>query len=106
MFVHFVTNTAISFSHPDWVFGFDDDPGMASATREPVLDMAVQDKVTLIGYRLAFPGIGNVAKSCQSPWILDGNSTRLASTAHGSSCRLVREQPGRGRRPNMRYRCS
>jgi glyoxylase-like metal-dependent hydrolase (beta-lactamase superfamily II) len=57
-----VTNTAISFSHPDWVFGFDADPGMASETRKRVLDMAVQDKLTLIGYHFAFPGIGNVAK--------------------------------------------
>jgi len=57
-----VTNTAISFSHPDWVFGFDADPGMASETRKRVLDMAAQDKLTLIGYHFAFPGIGNVAK--------------------------------------------
>ena len=57
-----VTNTAISFSHPDWVFNFDADPGMASETRKRVLDMAVQDKLTLIGYHFAFPGIGNVAK--------------------------------------------
>jgi glyoxylase-like metal-dependent hydrolase (beta-lactamase superfamily II) len=57
-----VTNTAISFSHPDWVFGFDADPGMASETRKRVLDMAVQDKLTLIGYHFAFPGIGNVNK--------------------------------------------
>jgi glyoxylase-like metal-dependent hydrolase (beta-lactamase superfamily II) len=57
-----VTNTAISFGHPDWVFGFDADPGMASETRKRVLDMAVQDKLTLVGYHFAFPGIGNVAK--------------------------------------------
>jgi glyoxylase-like metal-dependent hydrolase (beta-lactamase superfamily II) len=57
-----VTNTAISFGHPDWVFGFDADPVMASETRKRVLDMAIQDKLTLIGYHFAFPGIGNVAK--------------------------------------------
>jgi glyoxylase-like metal-dependent hydrolase (beta-lactamase superfamily II) len=57
-----VTNTAISFSHPEWVFGFDADPGMASETRKRVLDMAAQDKLTVIGYHFAFPGIGNVAK--------------------------------------------
>jgi hypothetical protein len=34
---------------------------MASKTRRRVLDMAVQDKLTLIGYHFAFPGIGNVA---------------------------------------------
>jgi glyoxylase-like metal-dependent hydrolase (beta-lactamase superfamily II) len=57
-----VTNTAISFHHPDWIFSFDADAGMASKTRRRVLDMAVQDKLTLIGYHFAFPGIGNVAK--------------------------------------------
>jgi glyoxylase-like metal-dependent hydrolase (beta-lactamase superfamily II) len=57
-----VTNTAISFGHPEWVFGFDADPGTASETRKRVLDMAAQDKITLIGYHFAFPGIGNVAK--------------------------------------------
>jgi glyoxylase-like metal-dependent hydrolase (beta-lactamase superfamily II) len=58
----FVTNTAISFSHPEWVFGFDADPGTASDTRKRALDMAAHDKLTLIGYHFAFPGIGNVAK--------------------------------------------
>ena len=57
-----VTNTAISFNHPDWAFNFDVNPRMASETRKRVLDMAVQDKLTLIGYHFAFPGIGNVAK--------------------------------------------
>jgi glyoxylase-like metal-dependent hydrolase (beta-lactamase superfamily II) len=57
-----VTSTAISFNHPDWIFSFDADPGMASETRRRVLDRAVQDKLTLIGYHFAFPGIGNVAK--------------------------------------------
>ena len=57
-----VTNTAISFNHPDWIFSFDADAGMASKTRRRVLDMAVQDKLMLIGYHFAFPGIGNVAK--------------------------------------------
>ena len=37
-----VTNTAISFNHPD--LNFDTDPGMAFDTRKRVLDMAVQDK--------------------------------------------------------------
>ena len=61
-----VTNTAISFNHPDWVFNFDTDSGMASETRKRVLDMAVQDKLTLIGYHFAFPGIGNVAREGDS----------------------------------------
>ena len=68
-----VTNTAISFNHPDWAFNFDVNPGMASETRKRVLDMAVQDKLTLIGYHFAFPGIGNVAK--------EGNSYRFVPAA-------------------------
>jgi glyoxylase-like metal-dependent hydrolase (beta-lactamase superfamily II) len=69
----FVTHPAISFNHPDWAFNFDVDPGMASETRKRVLDMAVQDKLTLIGYHFAFPGIGNVAK--------EGDSYRFVPTA-------------------------
>jgi glyoxylase-like metal-dependent hydrolase (beta-lactamase superfamily II) len=58
----FVANTAISFSHPDRVFGFDADPGTAPETRKRVLDMAAQDKLTLISYHFAVAGVGDVAK--------------------------------------------
>jgi glyoxylase-like metal-dependent hydrolase (beta-lactamase superfamily II) len=58
----FVTNPAISLQHPDWTFNFDADPALAFQTRKRVLDMAAQDKLLLIGYHFAFPGIGNVAR--------------------------------------------
>ena len=48
---------------------------MASETRKRVLDMAVQDKLTLIGYHFAFPGIGNVAK--------EGDCLSLRASRHG-----------------------
>jgi glyoxylase-like metal-dependent hydrolase (beta-lactamase superfamily II) len=57
-----VTHPAISLQYPNWVFNFDADPAIASDTRKRVLDMAAQDKLMLIGYHFAFPGIGNVAK--------------------------------------------
>jgi hypothetical protein len=44
------------------VFSLDADPGIASDARKRVLDMATQDKLTLIGYHFGFPGIGNVAE--------------------------------------------
>ena len=58
----FVTNPAISLQHPDWTFNFDADPALAYETRKRVLDMASQDKLLVIGYHFAFPGIGNVAR--------------------------------------------
>lgn len=57
-----VSSTAISFKNPTWEFAFDADPKMAVATRVKMLDMAVKDNLTLIGYHFAFPGIGNVLK--------------------------------------------
>jgi glyoxylase-like metal-dependent hydrolase (beta-lactamase superfamily II) len=58
----FATHSAISFKHPDWDFGFDSDPPTASATRVKMLDMAAAERMTLITYHFAFPGIGYVAK--------------------------------------------
>ena len=43
-----VSHTGISFAHPDWAFGFDADPAVASVTRKRVLDMAVAEKLKLI----------------------------------------------------------
>jgi glyoxylase-like metal-dependent hydrolase (beta-lactamase superfamily II) len=57
-----VTHPAISLQHPEWILNFDVDPVMALETRKRFLDMAVRDKLTLIGYHFDFPGIGNVAK--------------------------------------------
>jgi glyoxylase-like metal-dependent hydrolase (beta-lactamase superfamily II) len=58
----FVTDPSISLQHPNWAFNFDADPATASETRKRVLDMAVQNKLMVVGYHFPFPGIGNVAK--------------------------------------------
>ena len=50
-----VTHPAISLQHPEWILNFDTDPVMALETRKRFLDMAVQDKLTLIGYHFDFP---------------------------------------------------
>ena len=57
-----VNHTAISIRNPSWELSFDADPKTAAATRMRLLDMAVKDNLTLIGYHFAFPGIGNVAR--------------------------------------------
>jgi glyoxylase-like metal-dependent hydrolase (beta-lactamase superfamily II) len=58
-----VSNSVISLEKPAWAFSFDGDPKLAAATRVRTLDMAVADKLTLIAYHFAFPGIGNVARN-------------------------------------------
>lgn len=49
-----------SFAKPDWAFGFDGDPEMASKARRDVLGMLAADKIPMIGYHMPFPGVGFV----------------------------------------------
>jgi glyoxylase-like metal-dependent hydrolase (beta-lactamase superfamily II) len=51
-------NPAVYFAHPEWHFGFDADKDQAVATRKAMLDRAATDKVKLIGYHWAYPGVG------------------------------------------------
>src|ERR1700746_994812 len=57
-----VVNSAVSFLHPEWRFGFDIDVPLATKTRMAFLDRAATDK-TLVGrYHLPFPGFGHVVR--------------------------------------------
>jgi len=67
-------HAVIALARPDWPFGFDADPALASATRRRTLDMAATDKVQVLGYHFPFPGLGHVEARGQgfgfvpSPW--------------------------------------
>jgi glyoxylase-like metal-dependent hydrolase (beta-lactamase superfamily II) len=50
----------LALMHPDWPFGFDADPAMATATRHHVLDMAASERLQVLGYHFPFPGLGHV----------------------------------------------
>jgi glyoxylase-like metal-dependent hydrolase (beta-lactamase superfamily II) len=53
-----VVNSAVSFLHPEWPFGFDMDEPLATKTRMAFLDRAAADKTLVGSYHLPFPGFG------------------------------------------------
>lgn len=53
-----VANRAVSFEHPEWIYGYDLDGEQGIATRRTLLDRAVADRVKLSSYHLPFPGLG------------------------------------------------
>lgn len=55
-----IVNQPISFMHPEWPSGSDQDPVMGAQTRAQLLDRLAGDKVGLIGYHLPHPGSGRV----------------------------------------------
>src|SRR5271168_1804512 len=57
-----VVNSAVSFLHPEWPFGFDIDVPLATETRMAFLDRAAADKTLVGSYHLPFPGFGRVAR--------------------------------------------
>ena len=57
-----VVNSAVSFLHPEWPFGFDIDVPLATRTRMAFLDRAAADKTLVGGYHLPFPGFGHVVR--------------------------------------------
>jgi glyoxylase-like metal-dependent hydrolase (beta-lactamase superfamily II) len=57
-----VVNSAISFLHPEWHFGFDMDEPLATKTRMAFLDRAAADKTLVGSYHLPFPGFGHVVR--------------------------------------------
>ena len=58
-----VHNAALQFAEPDRAIAFDTDQAMAVATRKKVLDMVTNDRLTIAGAHLPFPGLGHVAKA-------------------------------------------
>src|SRR5271170_5884886 len=57
-----VVNSAVSFQHPEWPFGFDIDAPRATKTRMAFLDRAAADKTLVGSYHLPFPGFGHVVR--------------------------------------------
>ena len=55
-----LTHAIVSFQHPEWRWGSDADPDVAIATRRRLLDMLAREKTALLGYHLAYPGVGRV----------------------------------------------
>lgn len=53
-----VGNHHISFMHPDWVGGMDQDRQKAAKTRAAQLNRLADEKMTFIGYHFPYPGIG------------------------------------------------
>jgi hypothetical protein len=52
------TNDVIFFEHPSWHFGFDTDEETALRSRQMLLDRAASEKLRMLGYHWAYPGIG------------------------------------------------
>lgn len=52
----------LQFAHPDYQILFDADRAQAMKTRKALLDMAVADRIRIVGAHIAFPAIGFVEK--------------------------------------------
>lgn len=57
-----VTHAKISFAHPDWLSGSDQNPERAIETRKALLDRLAADDMAIIGYHLPDPGEGRVER--------------------------------------------
>jgi glyoxylase-like metal-dependent hydrolase (beta-lactamase superfamily II) len=57
-----VVNSAVSFLHPEWPFGFDLDVPLATKARMAFLDRAAADRTLVGSYHLPFPGFGHVVR--------------------------------------------
>jgi glyoxylase-like metal-dependent hydrolase (beta-lactamase superfamily II) len=57
-----VVDSAVSFLHPEWPFGFDLDVPQGTKTRMAFLDRAAADKTLVGSYHLPFPGFGHVLR--------------------------------------------
>ncbi|KGF70272.1 metallo-beta-lactamase [Hoeflea sp. BAL378] len=57
-----ITHFAVSFAHPSWPSGSDQDPGKGVETRLRLLDRLAADKAALTAYHLPAPGEGRVER--------------------------------------------
>lgn len=57
-----ITHFAVSFMHPAWPSGSDQDPEMGIATRAKLLDRLATEKALLTAYHLPEPGKGRVER--------------------------------------------
>jgi glyoxylase-like metal-dependent hydrolase (beta-lactamase superfamily II) len=59
-----VTNHyVVSLQAPEWYGDFDDDKEVAVATRKRILDMAVAEKLWVVGFHMPFPSVGFVEEN-------------------------------------------
>ena len=51
-----------NFAHPEWYNSFDMDGDVTVTTRKRLLDMAVADRMAVLGYHFPSPGVGHVMR--------------------------------------------
>lgn len=51
---------ALLFPNPHWEYKYDTDPAQAARSRKRLWEMAVADKLSLIGFHFPYPGIGDI----------------------------------------------
>ncbi|WP_205853322.1 MBL fold metallo-hydrolase [Zhengella mangrovi] len=66
-----ISSSVISFAHPEWPYGSDQDPQKGIETRTALIDRLASDKAHVVGYHLPHPGKGRVEK--------DGTAYRFAA---------------------------
>jgi glyoxylase-like metal-dependent hydrolase (beta-lactamase superfamily II) len=57
-----VTNVAVSFQHPEWPSGSDQDVEAGIKARTTLLDRLASDKMGVVGFHMPHPGLGQVDK--------------------------------------------
>jgi glyoxylase-like metal-dependent hydrolase (beta-lactamase superfamily II) len=57
-----VQNAHVAFAYPDWHPRADMDGARAAKSRRQLLDMAATDKLAVLSYHIAFPGLGRVER--------------------------------------------
>lgn len=53
-----VPSNVLFFEQPNWHFGFDTEPDIALRTRQIFLDRVATEKMKMLGYHWAYPGVG------------------------------------------------
>ncbi|MDB4223898.1 MBL fold metallo-hydrolase [Granulosicoccus sp.] len=61
-----IANAVLSFEHPAWPSGSDQDQALGVSTRLALLDRLSHEKSVLVGYHLPAPGIGHVERDGKS----------------------------------------
>jgi len=65
-----IQNAHVAFAHPDWQPRADMDGATAAKSRRRLLDMAAQEKLTVLSYHIPFPGLGRVeSRGGQYLWV-------------------------------------
>jgi glyoxylase-like metal-dependent hydrolase (beta-lactamase superfamily II) len=56
-------NAAVSFARPEWRLGSDYDRDRGVVTRRRMLDQLATDRISMVGFHIAWPGYGRVERS-------------------------------------------